>query len=333
MTALRALSPGVRGSLLIVAGATFAGILGPLAGLLYDQGMTPFAFVAWRGFIAGAALWLLVAWRRRRDRADRSLALRHLPRRERLALLAFVMSNVVLNTSLFVAFDRIPIAVALLTFYTYPVLLAVYGRLSGSEDLGAAKVAALAIALTGMVLVVTATFDPSSGLNLDPLGLALGAVASVSAAAWVGFGRACRSVPAEQAMGIALATTVVVIGAVTLVTGPAGAIAFPLDHPGTWPTILVSGLLSGAGSALLFTLGMRLVSRVRAGILGLVEPIVGTAAAALVLGQVLAPIQLLGGAMVLGAAVLIQRDSETSPAAAAMEMVDDGELAVPAALI
>ena len=333
MAALRALPPGLRGSVLIVAGAAFAGILGPLARLLYDQGMTPFAFIAWRGIIAGAALWLLVAWRRRRNRATNGLALRRLPWRERLALLLFITSNVVLNTSLFVAFDRIPIAVALLTFYTYPVLLALYGRLSGSEALGPIKIAALVIALTGMALVVTANFDPVTGLHLDPLGLALGAVASVSAAAWVGFGRACRSVPAEQAMGLALATTVAVIGMLAIVTGPAEAIRFPLDHPGAWPTILVSGLLSGAGSALLFTMGMRLISRVRAGILGLIEPIVGTVAAAIVLGQVLSPIQVLGGALVLGAAVLIQRDPETAPVIAPLDLAGDAELAVPAGLV
>src|SRR5205814_862337 len=121
MIALRAMSPGIRGSLLIVVGATFDGILGPLARLLYDQGMTPFSFVIWRGIVAGAALWLLVAIQRVRNREPTRSGFRRLPRRQALALLGFIASNVVLNTSLFVAFDRIPIAIALLTFYTYPV--------------------------------------------------------------------------------------------------------------------------------------------------------------------------------------------------------------------
>ena len=119
-------------------------------------------------------------------------------------------------------------------------------------------------------------------------------------------------------MGIALGVTVLTVGAATLATGPASVLAFPIEHPGTLPTILVSGVLSGAGAAFLFTLGVRLISRTRAGILGLIEPIVGTVAAAVLLGQVLAPLQLLGGALVLGAAVLIQRDvEEASPAPAA----------------
>ena len=30
-------------------------VIGPLARELYDQGMTPFAFVVWRGIVAGTA--------------------------------------------------------------------------------------------------------------------------------------------------------------------------------------------------------------------------------------------------------------------------------------
>jgi drug/metabolite transporter (DMT)-like permease len=327
MHAWNRLSPTLRGSLLIVLGASFAGVLGPLARGLYDQGMEPFAFVVWRGVIAGTALWLIVLLRSRRDPTYRRFALATVPRRQRLARLAFAATNVILNTSLFVAFDRIPIAVALLTFYTYPVLLALYGRATGTESLGPIKIAALAVSLLGLALVVSANFDPASGVSLDPLGLALGIVASVTAAAWIGFGRACPAVPAEQAMGIALSATVATVGLAAVVVGPASMLRFPVDHPDAWPVILVSGLLSGAGSAVLFTMGIRLISRVRAGILGLIEPIMGTVAAALLLGQVLTPIQLLGGAFVLGAAVLIQRDSD-EPAIA-----DESELPAPAAAL
>ncbi len=333
MTALRALPPAVLGALLIVMGAIFAGILGPLARLLYDEGMTPLAFVVWRGVVAGAALWLLVLVRRRRDRARNGFVFGRLPRHERLALLAFITANMVLNTSLFVAFDRIPIAVALLTFYTYPVLLALYGRVSGTESLGPIKVAALVLSLVGLALVVTANFDASTGSGLDPLGLALGCVAAVSAAAWVGFGRACPSVPPEQAMGLALAATVAAVGTLALLSGPAEALRFPLDHADVWPTILVSGLLSGAGAAWLFTTGMRLISRVRAGILGLVEPIVGTLAATALLAQVLAPAQVLGGALVLGAAVLIQRDGDDARETPQADHAEEHALPPPEAVV
>ena len=304
----RSLDPRLLGSILVVLGATFSGVLGPLARLLYDAGMTPFAFVVWRGVIAGAALWLLVLWRRRRP--GYRVVIGSLPRRVRIALVVFAAANIVLNTSLFVAFDRIPIAIALLTFYTYPVLLALYGRITGTESLGVAKVAALAIALAGLALVVSAQFDPAVDLDIDPFGLAMGVVASVTAAVWVGAGRACASVPAEQAMGLALVCTVAVVGAMALIAGQDAALRYPLEHADGLVLVVFTGLLSGAGAAVIFTIGMRMISRVRSGILGLVEPSAGVVAAAVILGELLTPIQVLGGALVLAAAVLIQRASD-----------------------
>jgi drug/metabolite transporter (DMT)-like permease len=303
------LHPQLLGSLLIVTGGTFAGVLGPLARLLYDAGMTPFAFVVWRGLVAGAILWLIVLVRRRTSRTY-GIVFGRLPRRERLALIAFVVTNILLNTSLFIAFDRVPIAIALLTFYSYPALLAVYGRVTGTESLTVAKVSALGIALLGLGLVVSAQFDPSSDLVLDPLGFAMALVASVTAAAWVGFGRACPSVPAEQAMGLALTSTVVVVGTSILIAGPLDSLLHPIGRPESLLLIAFTGLISGAGAAVLFTMGIRLISRVRAGVLGLVEPIVGVITAGIVLGELLTPIQLIGGALVLAAAVLIQRASD-----------------------
>lgn len=306
------LHPQLLGSLLIVTGGTFAGVLGPLARLLYDAGMTPFAFVVWRGLVAGVILWLIVLLRRRSS-PGYDVVFGRLPRRERLALIAFVAANIALNTSLFIAFDRVPIAIALLTFYSYPALLAVYGRITGTESLTVTKLAALAIALLGLGLVVSAQFDPASDLALDPLGFAMALVASVTAAAWVGFGRACPSVPAEQAMGLALTSTVVIVGASIVIAGPIDSLLHPIGRPDQLLLIAFTGLVSGAGAAVLFTMGIRLISRVRAGVLGLVEPIVGVITAGIVLGEVLTPIQLLGGALVLGAAVLIQRASDDPP--------------------
>ncbi|MBM4408844.1 MAG: hypothetical protein FJ038_09685 [Chloroflexi bacterium] len=323
----RSRDPRLLGSVLVVLGATLSGVLGPLARLLYEAGMTPFAFVVWRGIIAGAALWLLVLWRRRRP--GYRVVIASLPRRERIALVVFAGANIVLNTSLFVAFDRIPIAIALLTFYTYPVLLALYGRVTGTESLSVAKVVALALALGGLSLVVSAQGGPAVDIQLDPLGLALAAVASLSAAVWVGAGRACASVPAEQAMGLSLAWTVAAVGTLAIVAGQDAALRYPLQRIDGLALVVFTGLLSGAGAAVIFTMGMRLISRVRSGILGLVEPIVGVAAAAIILGELLSPVQLLGGALVLGAAVLIQRASDDP---APIESVPEPVVAEPHAL-
>ncbi|MBM4407158.1 MAG: DMT family transporter [Chloroflexi bacterium] len=313
VTADRSLSVAARGSLLILAGTASSGLVGPFLSLLYATGFSPLAFAVWRGIIGGGVLVAVVLWQRRRDPAAHPIVLARLTRHERLMLAALVGCNIFLNTAFFVAIDTIPIGVALLLFYTYPLMLAVYGRLTGSERIGPAKVLALALGLGGLALVLTATIAGSETLN--PAMVVLMLLSAVAGALWVVCSKSLMRVPAEQAMAISLLTTIVAVGGVMAVLGQVEAIAFPIRHLEMLPALAVLAIVSGSASATLFMLGVRLIGRVRAGILGLSEPIVGTAAAAIVIGQVLAPVQLLGGALVLAAAVLIQRTRDDPVAA------------------
>ena len=78
---------------------------------------------------------------------------------------------------MFIAFDRITVALALLGFYTYPVIVAVANVALGRETLDRPRVVALALAVVGMVAVVASQLDPAAGIRLDAVGfgLALGA--------------------------------------------------------------------------------------------------------------------------------------------------------------
>ena len=332
VTPLRSLSPAARGSLLVLVATGVSGMIGPILSLLYETGFNPLAFAVWRGIIGGGALWILILRRRRRDPVGHGIVFGRVSGRERLALAGFVVCNITLNTAVFVAITRIPIAVALLTFNTYPVLLALYGRLTGSERIGPIKILALILGLVGLALVLTASGDPGAE-PLDPFGMALAVLASVTGAAWVVFSKMISRVPAEQSMGAALTSTIFVIGGVMLVTGQIDAVAFPVSHPASWLPIVTLCLLSGTMAAVFFTKGVQLISRVRTGVLGLTEPIVATVAAAVILGQVLAPIQLLGGALVLAAAILIQREQEGPMIVVRSDLPDDAEVRLPAGVL
>ena len=63
-------------------------------------------------------------------------------------------------------------------------------------------------------------------------------------------------------------------------------------------------------SSLLFLTAIRAIGGTRTGILMLFEPVVGVALAALLLGEPLRPVQLLGGALVLAGALVLQLRSE-----------------------
>jgi drug/metabolite transporter (DMT)-like permease len=71
-----------------------------------------------------------------------------------------------------------------------------------------------------------------------------------------------------------------------------------------------AGVLGAGIPSTLFLVGIRTIGGTRAGILMLFEPVVGLTLAALLLHEGLVPIQVLGGAAILGAAVLLQRSAQ-----------------------
>lgn len=312
----------IVGVLIVLTAAALFGTLGPLSRFAYDAGMEPLAFVTWRGaggFLATAAF---VAWRinRRGRRLTRWSAL---DGQARASLAAAAALGFALNLCMFIAFDRITVALALLGFYTYPVLVAVANVALGREPLDRARVAALALAVTGMVLVVAGQLDPASGLRVDALGvgLALGAAASQAVFVLVSR-RGYRAVPADQAMAVVLAVTVVCGAVVALATGAGATLAEPLRSPAVLPLLAFTGLFAAAIPSMLFLLGIRRVGGTVAGILMLFEPVVGVGLAAWLLAEGVTPVQVLGGLAILAAAVILQRSTQPAERVVAAPAVE-----------
>ena len=110
--------------------------------------------------------------------------------------------------------------------------------------------------------------------------------------------------------------------------------AFPLTNPEVWPLLLFTGLFAAALPSLCFLIGIRIIGGMRAGIVMLFEPVVGVALAAVLLNEALQPIQLLGGAAILAAAVILQRTTpgregdETGEPGSPSEAVEEDALAL-----
>ena len=64
---------------------------------------------------------------------------------------------------MFIAFDLVTVALALLGFYTYPVIVAVANVALGRETMDRPRVVALVLAVLGMVAVVASQLDPRVG--------------------------------------------------------------------------------------------------------------------------------------------------------------------------
>jgi drug/metabolite transporter (DMT)-like permease len=294
------------GTLIVVAAAACFGTLGPVSRLAYDGGLTPLAFVAWRAVTATILLAVVVPVAA--VARGRPIVPRGVPRREGATLLAAAGAGVVLNLAIFVAFDRITVALALFGFYTYPVLVALAGMALLGDRLDVRRAAALACAMSGMALVVLGQLAGAGGAVVDPLGLALALVAAASQAFFVLVTRhGYRSVPSIHASFIVIAVGAVAFVALALLTGRGADLRLPLEQPDLLGLVVFAGTVAAGLATSLFILGVRLVGPVRAGILSLFEPVTGVILAALVLGEALTPLEVLGGGLVLGAAVILQR--------------------------
>ena len=312
--------PPLFGFAVVLLGATLFGTLGPVSHFVYETGMEPIPFVAWRALLGALTVGLFVAWRVQR-RSERLIRPGSLSRGESTSLTIAAACGAGLNIAMFVAFDRIAVALALLCFYTYPAMIATLDIASGREHLDRVKWLALALALGGMVAVVASQLDPAAGVELDGIGVALALAAAVFQTVFVLVSRdGYRRIPADQATTVIIGGAFVACIVVALVTGTGAALAFPLSNPEVWPLLLFTGLFAAALPSLCFLIGIRIIGGMRAGIVMLFEPVVGVALAAVLLGEQLQPIQLLGGAAILAAAVILQR---TTPGGAERDAGDD----------
>lgn len=322
------------GYVLAIAGASMFAWLGPLSRWSYAAGIEPLPFVAWRAGVGALVLALVVAVRAglaARRPAGTTVSPRRTASRELATLAVATIVGLVLNLAIFGAFSRVTVALALLAFYTYPAMVAVVAVLLGRERWSGATVLALLLALGGMAVVVAGSVDPAAGIVVDAVGLALALTAAASQTVFVTISRSgYRSIPTDRAMAVILGGTLFGCVAIAVATGGAAALTKPFAIPSVLPILLVAGALGAAIPSLFFLGAIRLIGGTRTGILMLFEPVVAVTLAAIFLGEALRPIQVVGAAAILAAAVLIQRSprevagphAEREPAEAAGDPID-----------
>jgi drug/metabolite transporter (DMT)-like permease len=154
----------------------------------------------------------------------------------------------------------------------------------------------IGVSLLGVILVVLST--PADAVAPSPVLGALFMVGSV--VAWALYTVFAKQL--AQADALLVTTVSTVIG--TILLGPFALAEMqthpvPLLTPPDWLSILYLGALSSAGCYLLYNWSLvHLDASQAANYLNLL-PIIGVAIAVLFLGEVVVPVQLLGGALVL----------------------------------
>lgn len=189
----------------------------------------------------------------------------------------------------------IPVGIAVMVFYTFPLVILVTSPFVDGERPTAARGAAFALAFLGLAAAIGPNLS-----GLDPRGLALAALASAGAAAQFHLGaRAMRRVPVWPLM-LWVQIVVAPLAVVTALAfgGPVG----PATVAAAWLAVGINAVCFVAG----FLLQMRAVKLAPPAVVGLVftlEPIVSIATAGAVLGERLSVGQYAGGLMVLAGLV------------------------------
>jgi drug/metabolite transporter (DMT)-like permease len=213
------------------------------------------------------------------------------------------------NYFYYVAIQRTNVATAIIVQYTAPVWVLLYVVARRQQKLTAQKVTAVALAVTGIALVIDVLGSRSgSALHLDPYGLMAALLASFSFAFYNVGG---HGILARHDRWRVLVWTLTAAAVFWLIVNPPWKIVAAHYAPAQWLFLFVFSMLSVLGAFSLYFLGLQHLEPTRAIIASCLEPVFSILLAALLLGEVLRPIQILGIVLVLAAIVIMQRPGST----------------------
>lgn len=201
---------------------------------------------------------------------------------------------------------RLPVALALLAFNTYPIWTAFWARLLYREPPARPTLVAMPVILIGLTLALD-VFGAASGLGAAGQWGRIGAGVAFALAAAGSFGLALVLTQHEAGNldgRVRTATTMVMAAAVALTTiGVQGGFHLPQASAGWWGLAALT-FLYGTAFTIMFTVLPRLGVVGNSAIMN-VEPVFALVLAWLILGQAIAAVQIAGALLVVGAVMVL----------------------------
>lgn len=273
--------------LAITAAVSFAANT-TLARIAYDGGSNVMTVLTVRTILAGFVVLALLALSRGPLK---------LPPRKRLAAFGIGLVLALYSFGMMSSIKFIPVALAVLIFYTYPLLTTIHLWLSGGERINWRSGAALIVAFIGLILAL----DIRSG-SLNPQGVALAALAALGVTAVIILNN--RLVGGGDSRPVTLhmmASAAIVYVAVTLAFGE---FALPAGAPGWWAFLAGPVFYAFAITALFIAISK--LGPIRTTVTMNLEPVSSMLFGFLLLGQVLSGWQLFGAGLVIAAVATVQ---------------------------
>lgn len=272
--------------LALISAASF-GVMPVLTKVVYAGGAEPVGVLAVRFALAAAVLHLLARTRQQTR-----------PRGRALAVLLAVGGLGYVGQALcyFFALERISAGLTSLLLYFYPALVVVLAAFASR------------VRPRPIVLVSVATATLGTALTVGPVssgkttGVLLGLSAAAIYAVYILVSSTVSGVGPLASAAWVLTASAVVTGVLALVTRP----ALPSTTV-SWLALVAVALIGTVVAVAAFFAAMALLGPADTAVLSTVEPVVSIAVAAMVLGERLRPLQLVGGVVVLVAVAVLAR--------------------------
>ncbi len=286
------MSDTIRGIVFALAAAMVYGLAPPFTRLAYNNGVPPLESTTWRTLILVVVFSLIVLSRR--------ISLR-VPEGAGPTLVMMCVSTAMISIGYLGSVQFIPVALAVIIFFTFPVCILLLSPLIEGRRLSLARLLIGLTAFAGLVVAI------GPGLTrLDPVGLCLAAMASCGATMQFFSGRVVSRYMPPIAFGLiahAALLPIVILVVLWLGNGNLVTVMKPAAIASTgWLALAVVALTYSAG----YFCHMMSVKLAPASIVAPffnLEPITSITAAVLFLGETPETNQLAGGGLVLLALV------------------------------
>lgn len=192
--------------------------------------------------------------------------------------------------------SEVPVGLAILVFYLFPLLAAVILGLCGWEKFSLKGTAAITVAFVGLVLALG---PDSKDLKMEGLALAFGAALGLAAVVVVSSRLFKATDPRPLTLYMA-AVSALLLAALCAARGE-----FMLPQTGTgWFGFLSYAVFFGFGM-ISFFVAIPMIGPVRVSLLSYAEPVVAAGLGIILLGEALAAVQIAGIVLVIGALVSV----------------------------
>ncbi|MBE2241754.1 MAG: DMT family transporter [Burkholderiaceae bacterium] len=288
-----ALSRAAFATLLLIA--LMMGANHVAARFAFDNGVDVATAVSIRSAVTALIVTFLIVVQR--------VPVRLMPRHKR-ALPAIGVLVGVQSLFLYSSVARLPVALALLAFNTYPLWTALWARIAYAHRAEPRVLRAMPFILVGLALALD-VFGATSGLGAAAQWASIGAgvAFALGAAAVFGLALVLTQHEAGDLDGRLRTATTMAMVALLALGGVAtqGGFRLPTAAAGWWGLAMLT-LLYGTGITILFTVLPRLGVVANSAIMN-VEPIFALVLAWALLGQQVAPVQVAGGLMVVATVI------------------------------